>query len=127
MLAALATLLCCQLAGEALVRALSIALPGPVAGMVLLTMLLLVRAPLPSELGATANGLLKHLSLLFVPAGVGVVQHLDRLAAEGVRLAIVLVLSTIVTLAVTAVVFAGVARALNAPHRFSEGDPRGPS
>ncbi len=127
MLAALATLLCCQLAGEALVRALSIALPGPVAGMVLLAILLLVRAPLPSELGATANGLLKHLSLLFVPAGVGVVQHLDRLADEGVRLAAVLVLSTVVTLAVTAVVFASVARALNIPDRLSDGDAREPS
>ena len=72
--------------------------------------LMLLKAPLPSELGDTADGLLKHLSLLFVPAGVGVVQQLDRLGGEGVRLLAVIVLSTAITLAVTALVFAGVAR-----------------
>jgi len=54
-------------------------------------------APLPSELGATVDTLLNHLSLLFVPAGIGVVQHFDRLP-------------TAITLAVTALVFTGVAR-----------------
>lgn len=84
--------------------------PGPVAGMILLAALMAFRAPLPSGLGDTADGLLKHLSLLFVPAGVGVVQHLDLLGSEGARLMAVVVLSTAITLAVTALVFAGVAR-----------------
>jgi putative effector of murein hydrolase LrgA (UPF0299 family) len=110
MLYAFAILLSCQLAGEAFVRALAFAVPGPVVGMVLLSALMLLKAPLPSELGDTADGLLKHLSLLFVPAGVGVVQQLDRLGGEGVRLLAVIVLSTAITLAVTALVFAGVAR-----------------
>jgi putative effector of murein hydrolase LrgA (UPF0299 family) len=110
MLYAFATLLSCQLAGEVFVRALALAVPGPVLGMVLLAALMAFKAPLPSALGDTADGLLKHLSLLFVPAGVGVVQHLDRLGSEGVRLMAVVVLSTVITLAVTALVFAGVAR-----------------
>ncbi len=36
MLAGIATLLVCQLVGEAVVRLVSLAIPGPVAGMVLL-------------------------------------------------------------------------------------------
>lgn len=110
MLYAFAAMLSCQLAGEVFVRALVLAVPGPVAGMILLAALMAFRAPLPSGLGDTADGLLKHLSLLFVPAGVGVVQHLDRLGSEGARLMAVVVLSTAITLAVTALVFAGVAR-----------------
>jgi holin-like protein len=74
---------------------------------------MVLKTPLPSALVETANGLLKHLSLLFVPAGVGVVQQLDRLGSEGVRLVAVIVLSTAITLAVTALTFAGVARLIS--------------
>jgi holin-like protein len=110
MLAALATLLVCQLGGEALVRAFSLPIPGPVVGMLLLFALMLAHAPLPAALNDTADGLLKHLSLLFVPAGVGVVQQLDRLGQDGLRLFAVVVLTTVIVLAVTALVFAGLAR-----------------
>ncbi len=110
MLAALTTLLICQLAGEATVRALALPVPGPVVGMILLFVLMLARAPLPKETGDTANGLLKHLSLLFVPAGVGVVQEIGTLGSTGLRLIIVVVLGTVIALTVTALTFAGVAR-----------------
>ncbi len=110
MLNAITLLLICQLAGETLARVLMLPLPGPVIGMVLLLIGLLIRFPLPEATGETADGILKHLSMLFVPAGVGVVQQLDILGAEGGRLLIVIVLSTILALTVTAVTFAGVAR-----------------
>lgn len=113
MLYALAVLLSCQLAGEVFVRALGLAVPGPVVGMMLLAVLMLVKAPLPSELGSTVDTLLKHLSLLFVPAGVGVIQHFDRLRGEGIQLFAVVLLSTAITLAVTALVFTGVERLMN--------------
>ncbi len=114
MLSAITALLMCQLAGEAIVRVASLPIPGPVFGMILLFGALLARAPLPAALDDTAEGLLKHLSLLFVPAGVGVVQHLDRLGSQGLRLFAVVVLATAVALAVTALVFVGVARLLRA-------------
>lgn len=114
MLPAFAALLICQLAGEAIVRAAALPLPGPVAGMALLFALMIVRTPLPSELNPTADGILRHLSLLFVPAGVGVVQQLDRLGHDGLRLLIVIVLTTVISLTVTALVFAGTARLLSA-------------
>jgi putative effector of murein hydrolase LrgA (UPF0299 family) len=110
MLAALTALLVCQLAGEAIVRAAALPVPGPVVGMMLLFVLMLARAPLPKETGDTANGLLKHLSLLFVPAGVGVVQHIGTLGGAGLRLIAVVVLGTVIALMVTALTFAGVAR-----------------
>ena len=67
--------------------------------MVLLFVLLLARAPLPSAIDDTAGGILKHLSLLFVPAGVGVVQQLPLIGDEGIRLLVIILLSTIIALA----------------------------
>jgi holin-like protein len=124
MLAAMATLLLCQLAGEAVVRLVGAPVPGPVVGMMLLAVLMLIRIRLPEGLYETADGLLRHLSLLFVPAGVGVVQHLDLFGAQGARVLAVVVLGTVVTLVVTALVFAGLARWLGVdelPDR--EGEP----
>ena len=103
MLAAIAALLVCQLTGEAVVRAVDLPFPGPVVGMILLFILMLARAPLPAALGNTADALLQHLSLLFVPAG-----------GAGLRLMAVVVLTTLITLAVTALVFAALARLLRA-------------
>jgi putative effector of murein hydrolase LrgA (UPF0299 family) len=114
MLAAIAALLVCQLTGVAVVRAVGLPFPGPVVGMILLFVLMLARAPLPGALGNTAGGLLQHLSLLFVPAGVGVVQHLELLSGAGLRLLAVVVLTTLITLTVTALVFAALARLLHA-------------
>jgi holin-like protein len=114
MLAAISVLLVCQLTGEAVVRSIGVPFPGPVVGMILLFLLMLVRAPLPTALGNTADGLLQHLSLLFVPAGVGVVQHLELLSGAGLRLLAVVVLTTLITLVVTALVFAALARVVHA-------------
>lgn len=120
MLHAIALLLVCQLAGETIAHALALPLPGPVIGMVLLLGALLLRAPLPEATASTADGLLKHLSMLFVPAGVGVVQQLDLLGAEGGRLIAVIVLSVIFALAVTAVTFAAVAKLIGAEDEHQE-------
>lgn len=124
MLAAFATLLVCQLAGEAIVRTASLPMPGPVVGMMLLFALMVARAPLPGGLGDTADGILRHLSLLFVPAGVGVVQQLDRLGQDGIRLVAVVVISTVIALAVTALVFAAFAKALGADDFTGQRDER---
>ncbi len=114
MLAGFGLLLLCQLAGEAVVKVSGLPMPGPVVGMVLLVGLLAVRAPLLDGLSSTAEALLGNLSLLFVPAGVGVIQNLKIFGGEGIRLILVLIVSTAVTLVVTAAVFAGLARLLEA-------------
>src|SRR3954466_5610357 len=112
MLAAIAALLVCQLIGEAAVRAVALPFPGPGVGMLLLFVLMLARAPLPVALGNTADGLLQHLSLLFVPAGVDSVQRRELLSGRGLLLTAVVVLTTLITLAVSALVFAVLARLL---------------
>jgi holin-like protein len=116
MLPALAALLLCQLAGEAAVRALDLPVPGPVVGMVILFALLIAKVPLPAMMQDTADGILRHLSLLFVPAGVGLVNNLDRLGADGLKLFFVVIVSTAIALACTALVFASVARLMGDQH-----------
>ena len=98
-----ALLLLSQSAGEALVRLMGLPLPAPVLGAVLL-LGLLRWAPLQAPVEAAAGGLLGHLSLLFVPVGVGVITHLDLLGTYGVRMLLAIVLSTWLGLAVTALV-----------------------
>jgi holin-like protein len=114
MIANLSFILLCQLAGEVIVRGFVLPLPGPVVGLVLLLGLLLARdrfaalARGPLRQGGvedTARGMLAHLSLLFVPAGVGVVQKLDLLAEHGAAIVAVLAISVVITLLVTVSTF----------------------
>lgn len=106
----LTVLLLFQLSGEVLARALALPLPGPVIGMALLLGLLLARPAVADRLHETASALLAHLSLLFVPAGVGIVGHLGLLEQAGAAILIALTGSTVAAIAVGAAVFAGVAR-----------------
>lgn len=101
----------CQLAGELLVTATGMPLPGPVAGMVLLFLFLAGRnrwrnhdagRAIPEDLARVADGLLNHLSLLFVPAGVGVMVHFALLQNDWLPLSAALIGSTLLTIAVTA-------------------------
>ncbi|MHC2108420.1 CidA/LrgA family protein [Methylobacterium sp. CM6246] len=121
MIASLALILLAQLVGEVLARGAGVPVPGPVIGMGLMFAFLLLRdsrlglpriLPQPltnGTLESTARGLLMNLSLMFVPAGVGVVGRLDLLRAQGLKLAIVLVISTALSLLVTVLVFRAVA------------------
>jgi holin-like protein len=113
----LAWLLLLQAAGEALVHALGLPFPGPVVGMVLLLPALRI-AWIREPVSAAADFLLSHLSLLFVPVGVGVITHLDLLSRYGVRLLVVIVASTWIGMATTALVLRALLR------RESSGDPR---
>ena len=104
MIASLTLLLLYQLAGEVLVQLLALPLPGPVVGMALLFATLVLRGAAPENLRTTANGLLAHFSLLFVPAGAGVMIHFSRIGGEWPALAAALLISTAVTLGITALV-----------------------
>lgn len=104
MLGALTLLLVFQLIGEVLAQLFALPIPGPVIGMALLFVALALRGGPSDELRDTAQNLLQHLSLLFVPAGVGVMAHLSRLQHEWLPITVSLVLSTLATIAVTAIV-----------------------
>ena len=104
MLSALTQLLIFQLAGEVIVRGLALPVPGPVLGMLLLFAALILRGGPGKELQTTGSTLLQHLSLLFVPAGTGIMVHLHRVADEWLPLLLSLLISTTATLVVTALV-----------------------
>ncbi|MDH3335867.1 MAG: CidA/LrgA family protein [Rhodospirillaceae bacterium] len=103
-------LLVYQLVGEVISAGLDLPLPGPVVGMGLLFLSLIIKGGLPEGLKNTAKGLLSHLSLLFVPAGVGVMMHLHLLASEWQAITIALIGSTVLTILVTAGVMIGLTR-----------------
>ena len=126
MIASLSLILLCQLAGEVMVRGLVLPMPGPVIGLVLLLLLLLARDRFavlrrgPLQGGGVENasrGLIANLSLLFVPAGVGVVQKLDLVAQHGIAIAAVLAISVIVTLLLTVATFLAASRLMTRARR----------
>jgi holin-like protein len=133
MLGAITLLLVCQLAGEAITMAAGLPVPGPVVGMALLFAGLLIRrrlwggddAPdIPEDLERTASGLLTHLSLLFVPAGVGVMLYLPLIAEEWLAISVALVASTLLTIALTALLMAWLVR-VTGSGEDTEGDGPG--
>lgn len=117
MIPALAVLLVFQLIGEILVTMTRVPIPGPVAGLALLFLFLRLRGEMPVALKATAETLLSHLPLLFVPAGVGVMQHFSLLSREWVAILLALAVSTVLSLAVTAIVVQMAARRFQAGGR----------
>ncbi len=110
LLAGFTWLLVFQCAGEALVRLAGWPIPGPVAGMALLLAALLWRGKSASVATIAAEGLAKHLSLLFVPAGVGVMMYVGQVAAEWLPIAVALLVSTVLAIAATALTFAWLLR-----------------
>ena len=118
----LALLLLLQTTGELIVRGLGIGLPGPVLGLAML-LPALGWAPVARRVEAVAAVLLQHLSLLFVPVGVGVIVHLGALAPLGWKLGVVIVVSTWVGMTVTALVLRAL---LGGRSGSADGDGRRP-
>ena len=105
MIGAIALLLACQLAGEAIHRLTGLPLPGSVIGLVLLLAWL---AAVPRErptLQAVSGWLTAHLSIMFVPAAVGLIEEGRPLSRYGVGIVVATAISTLLTMAVTALVF----------------------
>ncbi|MBL8482936.1 MAG: CidA/LrgA family protein [Rhodocyclaceae bacterium] len=118
MVEALALLLALQVAGEVLARVAGLPVPGPVIGMIMLFVLLLRVPRLLDVVDGVALQLLRHLSLFFVPAAVGIMTYGERLSREWLPIAVALVVSTWIALAVGAWVMQ-----LLAPRADREGRP----
>ncbi|MGV3629100.1 MAG: CidA/LrgA family protein [Betaproteobacteria bacterium] len=110
MLGALTVLLVFQLIGEVLVQFAGLPIPGPVIGLLLLFLSLCVRGSLAVPLRDTANGILQHLSLLFVPAGVGVMVHFSRVSGEWLPILAATIISTALAIGVSALVMQALMR-----------------
>ena len=110
MVASFALLLGCQLAGELTARLAALPLPGPVIGMVYLLIGLLIAGRVPAQTERVAQGLLQYLLLLFVPAMVGIIAHLDRLAGQWLAILCASLGGIVATSLTTALVFTWVSR-----------------
>ena len=103
-------LLACQLMGEIVVRSLGLPVPGPVLGLGLLLVLLRVWPSLAEKLRPTVGVILANLSLMFVPAGVGVIGNLEVVSRDWLALLIILILSTLLAMLTAVGAFIGVRR-----------------
>lgn len=105
--------------GELLRQVLQVRISGPVLGMALLVVLLLVTGGPRADLQALADQFLRHLGVLFIPAGVGVVQYLDEIGRDWLMLLCCLVGSSALSLVAAALAGRIVLRAIERPRRLS--------
>ena len=108
MLASIAIILGFQIAGEIISRVAHLPVPGPVLGMVLMLLASFAQDRIIGTIRPTAGFLLSNLSLLFVPAGVGIMRHGERFLNEGAAIMATIVLSTLIAMAASAYVILGV-------------------
>ena len=120
MIQGLLILLGFQLIGEICVRLLGWPIPGPVVGMILLFITLLIRGGAPDGLKHTAQGLLSHLSLFFVPAGAGIVAYVGLIRQEWLPLSAALIGSTVLAMALTALTLQALTRGTRTARKESE-------
>ncbi|MEM5329941.1 CidA/LrgA family protein [Paraburkholderia sp. JHI2823] len=104
MLRSLAALLIFQCLGESVSYVFSLPVPGPVIGMLLLFAFAMMRPAAVEAIEPTALELLRHLSLLFIPAGVGIMVSAQAVKGEALAVIASLVVSTTLGIAVTALV-----------------------
>lgn len=104
MLIGLLVLLLFQFVGELFVLVVGMPVPGPVVGMVLLLGCLILKGEVPDYLRLPSEALLKHLALLFVPAGVGLMVHFKLLQADWLAILVALIVSTALTIVITGLI-----------------------
>ena len=80
-----------QFFGEGIARITGLPIPGPVIGLATLAGTALVWPKLLELIAPAADALLRHLSLLFIPAGVGILQHIGLVSAEAFAIVGVLI------------------------------------
>jgi holin-like protein len=97
-------LLVFQCLGEGVSYVFALPVPGPVIGMLLLFAFVTMRPGAADALEPTALELLRHLSLLFVPAGVGIMVSAQAVRGEAFAVIASVVVSTTAGIAVTALV-----------------------
>jgi holin-like protein len=110
-----------QLLGEALKKFFEMLIPGPVIGLILLliTLIFLKRFKttivnkLRNDVLSTSNYILSYLSLLFVPIGVGVVMHLSYLENNLFKVLVIVFISTILTIGLTAFLMEKINKRIN--------------
>ena len=104
MIYGLVQILLFQSLGELASKFILPTLPGPVIGLILMVIWLILRKGINAELALVADGFSQYLGLLFVPAAVGVVLFLPQLKANALAIVSALIGSAILTIASSALV-----------------------
>ena len=115
MLPTLGLLLGCQFFGEVAARGFGLPIPGPVLGLTLLILILWARPAVAETARATVGVILANLSLMFVPAGVGVIGNLDVLSGDWFALLVILTASTLLAMLAAVGTFIAVSRLTERP------------
>jgi len=105
MLRSFIILLGLQLVGDLISTGLHLPVPGPVIGMLLLLVALILGKDIPADLEKTGDTLIAHIGLLFVPAGAGVSLYLGLIAKEWPIILVASFTSTVLTLLFCAIIF----------------------
>ena len=121
MLRAIFVIFLFQLLGEALKKFFDMRIPGPVLGLILLLVVLIFLkrfktgaiTNLKDDVINNSNYILNYLSLLFVPIGVGVVMHLSYLENNLFKVLIIVFISTILTIGLTAFLMEKINKRIN--------------
>ena len=113
-----------QLVGTALNHLILSILPGPIIGLVLLMIYLMVRGEVSEPISLAAGSLLRYLPLLLVPPAVGVMVYAGQIANDFWAIVGSLVLSLMISLT-----FAGwlMQKLIDRQHTEHQSSPREPS
>lgn len=88
--------------GEFVSNALNLTIPGSVLGMILLAAALFSGIVRAEWVEREAEFFVRHMSILFVPPGAGVILYLDLIKTELLPIAAALFISFFATLLITA-------------------------
>ncbi|WP_406663247.1 CidA/LrgA family protein [Gallaecimonas sp. GXIMD1310] len=80
LLRAFAVIFACLYLGKGLVQLTGLPIPGAIVGLLLLFVLLSTGLLAGSWPAPAASLLMRHMTLLFIPAGVGLINYLDLLS-----------------------------------------------
>lgn len=108
MINAFLLILSVQLLGSVVTRVSGLPIPGTVFGFVMLFVLLAARGDMLAAVQPTARTLLDNLALLFLPAAVGIIQHIALLAHDGWKFLLVLLFSQALAMAATALTMSAI-------------------
>jgi holin-like protein len=107
MIYAFAALFVFQLVGEFVVQWTHLPVPGPLIGMGLLFIALLIKGGVPAALERTSDKLFAHMVLFFTPLVAGVMMHFERAASEGLAFIVACLAGSALSLIVTALTLQG--------------------
>lgn len=88
-------------------------LPSGIVGLLLLFILLLTKAIRPSQIDIAGDFVLRNMAIFFLPSTVGIMQYFSVLAENWLPFAVIVVVSLIVTFAVTALTVTLLIKALS--------------